>query len=116
MKGTWQLYNSMSARPRAFSNAFRLCGIPTIEEPLERHGVHHPCCTSLDLLLQGRDGVCFHNCLCWLCLDLNLLSENVANAGFRCWLHTGLDTAEAWKREYAVLLDLRGCHGHQAPC
>merc|ERR1719408_82428 len=75
---------------------------------------HHSCCTSLDLVLQGLHRVCFHDCLCWLRLDLHLLAENIANAGLGCWLHTSLDTAETRKCEDAVFLNLCGCHGHQA--
>merc|ERR1712178_331498 len=115
MLGTWQLYKTNYTKSlRRECLPSRRHGIPTTDRHLDRQEAHQPYCTSLDLLLQGMHGIGFHNCLRWFCLHLHLLSENVANASFCCWLHTGLDTAEAWKCEHTVLLNLRGCHGHQA--
>merc|ERR1712023_263568 len=111
------MYTTKSATPRADENAFQadFVGFPQqLGSSEDLNEAHNSCCTSLDLLLQGLHRVCFHNCLCWLRLHLHLLAENVANASFCRWLHTGLDTAEAWQCENTILLDLRGCHGHQA--
>merc|ERR1712072_539587 len=68
----------------------------------------------LDLLLQGSHRKGFHDGLCWLCLDLGLLAKHHPHACLGGWLRTGLDFAEAWQSENAVLLHLLTCNGCEA--
>merc|ERR1719265_1838293 len=73
-----------------------------------------PCCTSLNLLFQRSNCEGLHNCLCWLCLHLGLLSKHHPGACLCGRLVPGLDAAEAWKSEDAILLDLLCCNRHEA--
>merc|ERR1740138_1205748 len=68
----------------------------------------------LDLLLQGSSWKSFHNCLCWLCLHLGLLTENHLSACLCGWLAPGFDATKAWDREHTCLLDLLCGDGHKA--
>merc|ERR1712072_1510986 len=68
----------------------------------------------LDLLLQGSHRKGFHDGLCWLCLDLGLLAKHHPHACLGGWLRTGLDFAEAWHSENAVLLHLLTSNCHKA--
>jgi len=70
-------------------------GIPTMDEPPERHG-EEAHSTSLDLLLEGSHWVRFHNGLCWLCLHFRFLTKHHADTCLCGWLHAGLDAAKTY--------------------
>merc|ERR1719460_3506817 len=69
---------------------------------------------SLDLLLECSNWKSFHNCLCWLCLHLGLLTKNHLSARLGGWLGPCLDAAEAWDRKHTCLFDLLCGNGHEA--
>merc|ERR1719482_454348 len=56
----------------------------------------------------------FHNCLCWLCLHLGLLTENHLSACLCGWLAPGLDAAETWDGEHTCLLDFLCSNSNKA--
>merc|ERR1719158_1354172 len=68
----------------------------------------------LDLCLQCSDWEGLHDCLCGLGLDLHLLAEHGPDSSFCGWLHTSLESAEAWNGEDTVLLHFICCDRHQA--
>merc|ERR1712216_30286 len=68
----------------------------------------------LDLLLWGSSWKSFHNCLCWLCLHLGLLTENHLSACLCGWLAPGLDAAETWDGEHTCLLDFLCSNSNRA--
>merc|ERR1719174_807503 len=73
-----------------------------------------PHCIALDLLLQSRHWKGLHNSLGRLCCNLHLLAENIPHACLSCWLHPGLDAAQAWNCEYPCLFHLLCGNFHQA--
>merc|ERR1711904_385525 len=73
-------------------------------------------CTAAtsDALLQSRRGEGLHDRASRLCLHQLHLSENLFLAGLGRRLLAGLDPAEAWECEDAVLLDFFGGDGSKA--
>merc|ERR1719502_1016534 len=66
--------------------------------------------------------ICFFNAarvglddgLCWTSLDFSLLAKHHSDTRLGGWLGAGLQAAQAWDGEDAVLLDLLGGNGNQA--
>merc|ERR1719502_2102007 len=58
-------------------------------------------CPSLHALFQCCHGKCLDNGPCWLYLDL--LAESNALSSLGCWLVPGLDHADTWNGELALL-------------
>merc|ERR1719473_1720613 len=69
---------------------------------------------ALKVLLECSNWESLHNGPGWLCLYLDLLPECHPGASFCGWLCPGLDAADAWHSEDAVLLHLLGTDSHEA--
>merc|ERR1719265_2661859 len=59
-----------------------------------------------DCLLQGCYCKGFHNCPCWLCLDLDLLTKGHALSSLGGWFVARLDHAYSRNRELTSAFDL----------
>merc|ERR1719478_1201531 len=81
------------------------------EWPLERR---QALSTSLELLLQRRHWEGFHDGFCRLCLHLGLLAKHHPYTCLGGWLCAGLDAANAWDGEDAILLHFLSSNSHNA--